>query len=817
LRVVWKRLGLAAGVVVAVLIAAALAAACRVRGEIRASLPLLDGELALAGLGAPLTIERDARGVATIRAEDETDLVRATGFLHAQDRFFQMDLLRRSAAGELAALVGGAALELDRRLRVHRFRARAGAMLARASSSGRRSLEAYASGVNAGLSALGGKPFEYLLLRAEPEPWRPEDTTLVSLAMFLDLQDGNGSLESSLGLMHDLLPEALFDFLTPAGTEWDAPLDGSTIEPAPVPGPEVVDLRTMAPWSELARQPSEPSAGVPASLPPRGSNNWALAGSLSAHGGALLANDMHLGLAVPNIWYRLSSIRTDSSGAELRVTGVTLPGTPGIVAGSNGHVAWGYTNSYADWSDLVVVEVDPASPDRYRTPDGWRRFETHRERLRVNSCAAALACNGIVDAGAVEVRETIWGPVVDSDHLGRPRALRWVAHEADAVNLDLLELAAARDLDAALAIATRAGIPGQNVAVADRSGRIGWTIMGRLPRRTGFDGRLPGSWADGSRRWDGWLDPGDYPRVVDPPEGRLWTANARVGGREYLERVGDGGFALGARASQIRDDLRALRRASEHDLLGVQLDDRAVFLERWHRFLLALLDERAVAGNESRTEFRRLLAETWTGRASIDSNAYRFVRAFRQFLAQEVFDTITLPCRRADPAFEYFYRQSEGPLWAIVTARPPNLLHPAYDGWEAWLLAVVDRTIDYYLKDGGTLAERTWGQRNTVRIAHPLSLAAPWIGRLLDLDMPREPLPGDQHMPRVQGRSVGASERMVVSPGREQDGIFHMPGGQSGHPMSPFYRAGHRDWAEGRPSPFLPGETRYVLRLVPAR
>jgi penicillin G amidase len=795
------RLAAGAGLLVAVLLVLAAAAALWAWGRLQASLPLLDGERALSGLSAPVTVERDGLGVPTITGASRPDVSRALGFVHAQDRFFQMDLARRRAAGELAELVGAVALPMDRRARVHRMRLVAGRALARATAAEREALAAYAAGVNAGLADLAAKPWEYFVLRAEPAPWRAEDTMLVVLSMFFVLQDVTGSREARLGLMQDVLPAGLVEFLAPAGSEWDAPLVGSAFEPPPVPGPEVVDLR-RAPFSPVASARALPPAEAPAAGL-GGSNNWAVAGTHTTDGGALVANDMHLQIGVPNTWYRTSLAWGAPGGGSFVVTGVTLPGVPAIVVGSNTRVAWGFTNTWADWSDLVVIETDPADPGRYLTPDGAEPFERSIERIRVK---------GAPDE-ELEIVGTRWGPVVDRDHRGRPRALSWVAHHAEAVNVAVGPLETARTLDEALRAANGVGIPAQNIVAADRDGRIGWTVTGRIPRRVGFDGRVPVSWADGSRRWDGWYDGDEYPRVIDPPSGRIWTANNRVVDGEMLARLGDGGYDLGARAQQIRDALLALTRATPRDMLAVQLDDRALFLERWRRVLLAVLTPEAVAGSAGRREFRRLV-EDWVGQASIESVGYRLVNAWRARLAREVFEALTEACRAADERFDFMLaRRVEAPLWALVEARPPHLLSPRHGSWDEQMLAAVDGTIADLEAGGGRLADRTWGERNRVLIRHPLSPSLPGLRRWLD--MPADPLPGDLHMPRLQTPREGASQRMVVSPGREAEGLFHMPVGQSGHPRSPYYRNSHRAWVVGEATPFLPGPTRHTLTLRP--
>ena len=279
-----------------------------------------------------------------------------------------------------------------------------------------------------------------------------------------------------------------------------------------------------------------------------------------------------------------------------------------------------------------------------------------------------------------------------------------------------------------------------------------------------------------------------------------------------LRALGDGGYDLGARAGQIRDGLRALEQAVPCDLLAIQLDDRALFHERWRELLLRALTDAAVAADPRRAELRRAV-EDWGGHAAIDSVGFRMVRAFRLTLAEQAFAPLTAPCKVADPRFEYRrMNQQEGPLWRLVTERPPHLLDPRHRSWDDQILAAADATLATFLKDGAPLARRTWGERNTVRIQHPLSQALPFLGRFLD--MPAEPLPGDGDLPRAQGVRYGASQRMVVSPGKEEEGIFHMPCGQSGNPLSPHYRDGHAAWVRGEPTPFLPGPTVATLVLA---
>ncbi len=780
------------GIVVVAVLLLVLGAGLWARSLITGSLPQLEGEAVVAGLAADVTIDRDDLGVPTIRGESRVDVARALGFIHAQERFFQMDLLRRKGAGELSELFGAATLEADRAARLHGFRAVAQQVVESLPQEHRRILQAYTAGVNAGLAALDRPPFEYILLRLEPELWLEEESFLVVYAMYFELNDETGSRESANGLLADLIDPELAAFLVPGGTSWDAALDGGTMEVLPLPGTITAD----GPASSAEVAAGQELASVV------GSNNWAVAGSRTADARAILANDMHLGLSLPNTWYRASMEWPAREGLR-RITGVTLPGSPALIAGSNSRVAWGFTNSYGDWSDLVILEMDG---EKYLTPDGPRDFEIREETIEVREGEPAV----------FENRWTIWGPVVDEDHLGRPRALRWIAHSTEGANMGLFEVEEASTLEEAMAAANRSAIPPQNFVCADTTGRIGWTIIGAIPNRQGFSGKVPTSWADGARSWDGWLEPDAYPRIIDPEDGILWTANNRQVSGEFLEILGDGGFDLGARAQQIRDDLLALTAADEEDMLGVQLDDRALFFKRWHDLALATLTDEAVAGHPSRQAVRDLLEDSWTGHASTDSQAYRLARAFRIETFELVYGRILASLSEADERFSiYRFVQWEDSLWRMVTERPATLLWPDDASWKEVLLTAMDNANEYFSTEIGPDPELwTWGDRNTVVIQHPISLAVPQLAGWLDM-APVE-LPGDSMMPRVQSPRFGASERFAVSPGREEDGYFHMPGGQSGHPLSPFYRAGHEAWINGEPTPFLPGETMTTLTLVPA-
>jgi penicillin amidase len=774
-----KRIGLT---LVSVVLTLAIASAIGLWLYLRASLPELDGRVG-APVSAAVTIERDELGVPTLRATSRTDLYFAQGFVHGQERFFQMDLSRRVAAGRLSELFGARALEADKAMRVHGLSLVADAAVAGLPASHRQQLDAYVAGVNAGLAELGARPFEYALLRSQPEPWQARDSLLVLLSMFRELTDEEADLDRQRGAMFRVLPPEVYRWLTAPGSSWDAPLSGDVVTLPPLPAERWYDK----PGATLPLPQAEADA--------LGSNSFAVAGSLTPHGSAILANDMHLGLRLPNIWYRLRLLQSRGDVVQLDAIGVSLPGVPGVVVGSNTHIAWGFTNSYGDYSDRVVLRT-AGSAGRYRVPRGGDTLRVREELIAVRDAAPV----------ALSVPMTRFGPVIAEDAERRPVAVRWLAHFEEAINLNLLDFLDVTEVDSAAALAQRMGIPPQNILLAGRDGRVGWTIAGRLPRRVGFDPTRP-VMSDQDGGWRGWLSPADYPLVLDPPSDRLWTANGRVADLASAPLIGSSDFPLGIRAFQIRERLFAADTFTEEDLLDIALDTRGLFLERWRVLMRSMLTTDAVAARASRREQLSLLSRGAL-QATADDQAYRLVRAFRSRIESDLMAQFLAPLDELPDIRPGLLRQREGPLWDVMRRQPVHLLPAGFASWSEYFLHVLDTLADEIP------AAATWGEANRLAIAHPMAGALP--SALRDyLSVPATPMPGDVWMPRVQSPSFGASQRIVVAPGRESEALFHMPGGQSGHPLSPFFRAGHSDWVEGRPSPLLPGPTRYTLTLEP--
>ncbi|WP_027671558.1 penicillin acylase family protein [Rheinheimera baltica] len=754
---------------------------------LRLSLPAYEGEKT-SNISNTTRLERDALGYLSIHAANRDDAAFALGFAHAQERFFQMDILRRNAAGELSALFGERALNTDQAQRRHRFRFRAERALALLNPSEQHLLSAYTKGVNEGLTSLTLPPFEYTLLQQSPEPWQPSDSFLVIYSMYIDLQSKVGRDDYAMTVLKQSLPAPWYDFLQQHSDIWQAALDGSVIDPVPMPTsayPELLQTQKTA-CNDCSLMDS---ADI-------GSNNFAVAGTLTEHGSAILADDMHLGIRVPGTWYK-AQLNWRENGNLHTVSGVTLPGTPAVVAGSNGHIAWGFTNSTADWHDLITLTLSDDGK-RYLTPEGWQPFIYHYETIKVA---------GQPDE-TLELTETQWGPVVrfGDNHLF---ALRWVAYDAIAVNLSLLQFEYSRNVADALRLAPHIGAPAQNLLVADSHGQIGWSLIGPIPKRQLSDFDTAQDWSTGEQRWLGYYDAEQQPQYS--ASDRLWTANARMIGGDAYNIIGNGGYDLGARGWQIKQGLEALPQANEQDLHHIQLDNRAFMLQRWQQLLLNVLDHDTVT--EHQLQSYRQFVQTNSNNASVDAVGYTLVRAFRQQLLTLQFASLSALLEKQGARSQDLKFSLETPMWQMLQQQRTDTLPYGYASWKELLLAAVLQSKTELEQKYGSIAQSNWGQVNQANIRHPLASAIPLLGDWLN--MPQTPMKGDRHMPRVQLPGFGQSERMVVAPGQEHKGILTIPAGQSGHPLSPFYRADHHYWLNEVALPFLPGEKKYQLLLTP--
>ncbi|MDD2760925.1 MAG: penicillin acylase family protein [Methylomonas sp.] len=758
------------------------------------SLAVEDGEISLSGLAAKVTVSSDDFGVPAVSAENRIDAYRALGYLHARDRLFQMELMRRKSAGRLAELFGVSALKTDRMQRAYQLSKTAADIVGDLPTEQRRVLRAYAEGINAYLKQTSVLPPEFLALRHRPESWREEDSLLVILGMFQNL-NGQEQDERMVSVMEKALPAELVTFLTPDTDMFSNVLVGGT---APRRFSNSISPEVFA---------ALPAADMPVALNSvdvenivAGSNNWVVAGSKTADGRAIVANDMHLGLAVPNVWYR-----ADLRYQGRHLYGVTLPGVPGVIVGGNENVAWGFTNVTADLVDLIRLELNPDNSDEYRTPQGWATFGEHREIIHVK------------DGQDVELtlKDTVWGPVSEQALLGQQVAVKWTALERGAVDLGLLDMDQVETSGQAIEVMNRSGAPPQNVVIADRDGHIAWTYMGRFPHRIGFDGLVSRSWADGRSNWQGFIPEQGLPRLLDPAEGFIVTANNRTLGSEYPYLIGHN-WALGYRAYRIAERLRGKNNLTEQDLFEIQLDTRGGVYDFYRQ--LALEELRQLEDKDGQLEEIEQVLAAWDGHMGKDSIGAAFLSEFRSRLAVGVFAKIVAACKRYDPGFRYAWREMETPLRLLLNQRPQGLLAAEYrDDWRLMIVQTLRQTAEelHAAFPNLPLNQLKWSQAHVVEVQHPFSRVSPILSRLLD--MPSFGSDGCASIcVKVMGAGHSASERLVLSPSHLEDAIFHMPGGQSGHPLSRHYRDQQAFWQRGIAAPLQSDNVLHTLSLVPA-
>jgi penicillin amidase len=768
-------------------VALGLAAPCALGATGAAREEITRLEAALPGLGARAEASLDAVDVPRIEAADMLDAIRAEGWMHADARFLQMDFTRREASARLSELVPQA-IELDRRSAVLGLAAIAERALAALPAGDRAILDAYCEGVNARLAAT---PLaEYRLLRATPEPWRPVDTLLVQLAMARYL-DGSASLDLERGAVARVLPADWAAFLTHRGGVFDQTVDGSA-PPAPIAIPEGLKERIEEKFA--ARRASGETGGGPAidageardpapSETNPGSNAFAVAGSRTRDGRAVVGNDMHLSHSAPGFWYRVALAWPGGF-----LAGVSLPGVPLVVQGTNGHVAWGFTNLTADLADLVLATPSPQ-----------------------DASAGPADEDVVVEIGPasarerVTVRRTPFGPILGRLPDGTPYAWRWALAEEAGVDCGLFRLCFARTVDQALDAAAAWRGPPQNVLVADDEGRIGWTIAGSLPareRRT----PVPVTAAD-APAWRGLMTAAEKPRIVDPPSGVLTSANqlALVAGGALASVLG-GDEAPGDRARRLRELLESRTDWTEPELHAVTLDTVSARLLRWRPIAdaaLAVLDLRMSADapdapSRERIGVERAALRAWDGRVEIESHAPVFLDRFRGALRQLFARALGVPAGSiADDAILRIAEEADraSPVW---TGTLSDAARTALDG--------------AFDARGRPIAR---GDENALVMRHPAADAFGPAARLAS--MPPTPLPGHPTAVRVQTPNFGASQRSVVSPAHLADGILVTPAGQSGLPASPHFRSLHAPWVRGEPWPLLPGDPARRIEFRPTQ
>jgi penicillin amidase len=760
---------------------------------LRQSLPQIDGEIRVQGLKAPVTVVRDRWAIPHIEAMSLEDAVFALGFVHAQDRLWQMEFQRRVGAGRLAEIVGAAAVPTDAFMRTLGLYRRAAASIEHLSAPTRAWLEAYARGVNAYLATRSGPlPPEFLILRHDRvEPWTPADSLVLLRLMALDLGTNYRSELLRARLSTRLSEQQIADIWP--GYSKDAPITLAALPAAAAPFPP---------------------AGV-GSGSGDGSNAWVLAGSRTRTGAPLLANDPHLALQAPGVWY-LAQLKTP----EQELVGATLPGLPAVVLGHNGALAWGLTNTGADVEDLFIERLDPADPGRYLTPDGPAPFTARDESIRVRGAPPVT----------ISVRETRHGPVLsdlmpDAATLfgaDRVLALAWTGLAEDDRTADaLLALDRARDWSSFVEAASAVGAPMQNILYADKAGHIGFIAPGRVPIRRQGDGRWPVPGWGGEHDWQGWVPPAALPRALDPGDGRLFNANNRIVPETYPYLL-TADWEAPYRARRLAE----LLAGSDYDLAAfaaIQGDERSPLAEDLLPILL------------------RAPAASPAAAAAIDE--------------LKAWDRVMRPQGRAPLLFAAWYRELSrliqadelGPLFSSFWGVRPEFMAEILTRRQVWCddrttpavetcAEQASRALELALADlarryGPDRAEWRWGDAHPARMVHAAFGEQPLLAWLFNIEIATGGgdttinvghfAPRDEEHPFASVHAAGYRGLYDLADLARSRWIAAT--GQSGNPLSSHYRDLTPLWAAGEYVPMLRGEdvrgaeALGRLRLVPPR
>ncbi|TDX61136.1 penicillin amidase [Methylosinus sp. sav-2] len=784
------------------IVAALLAGAATLVGVVRLPLPWEGGSHVVPGLGEAVVVEFDSVGVPHIRATSRTDAYAALGYATARDRLFQMDMLRRKTGGRLAEIFGSALVKDDSWSRAMGFERLAGAILRQLPAEQGAALTAYAAGVNQAMRDALAWPWEFTVLAYAPEPWRLQDSILVALNL-ADLSY-SADQERAASVMRAALPEAVVDFLTPDGdcyNEMLAPRTPERCTPGALPAREIEQLMREAGGRER-------SAGlVQNERAPRGSNGWVVARGKTRDGRAILANDMHLSLETPNIWYQ-----ADLAYGSRRVEGLTLPGLPMVITGTNGRVAWGLTSVEGDFADLARLRRDAAEPSKYLTSDGAREFSARVERIGVRGAPEIV----------LQVKETIWGPVLPEPLLGEEVALRWTMLDPIATNLDLMDMDSVATAAEAAPVMRGAGVPPLNALLADSSGSVMWTLMGKIPKRRGLSGLFAEFWDDGSVGWDGYYSQQELPSIVDPASGYIVSANQRMlGAADFAPKIGHD-YSGGFRAWRIDQRLNESSRIDESDMAALQLDASTEFYRYYQTLARRALNAPESEGDKDAAALIHAL-ETWDGRAEDNSLGLPLIVEFRNSLIDAVLSPLLARCRALEPGFVYEWSNADVPVQRIIDSGRAELLpdRDTHHDWPHFLRAVLRESARRLAQSNGRrpVDDLRWGEANRVEIRHPLAAATPLLAPVLN--MPRVPVAGCRQCVRFYfadaGKSSGANARMVVAPGRESEGLMQMAAGQSGQFGSPHYADREMDWVAGRSRPFRATNFDGRMILNPAR
>ena len=729
---------------------------------LRASLPQTTGSLALPGLERPVRVIRDAHGIPSILASSRHDLYMALGFVHAQDRLFQMDLQRRLGAGRLSEVFGETAVGSDRLMRTLGLYRHAAASVNAASAEFRAVLDDYTAGINAFLHSGTTLPIEFTVLGYRPEDWATADSLVIGKTLELR-QSGNYRQELQYARLAHILPANEIGNLFP-GYPDDAP----------------VTLKELAALTDAPLLDRLLAALSNDRSPQRASNNWVVDGAHSVTGKPVLANDPHLELAAPIVWYLA---RLDAPDIDL--TGATIPGAPLVVLGHNGRIAWGFTTTQADVQDLFVEQIDPADPLRYATPQGTAPFEVRDERIMIKGRAPEM----------IAVRETRHGPVISDALTDMPPA---PANSALALQASFLN-----DDDQSGEAIWRVGLasdwaswrnalrlftgPPQNMVFADRDGNIGFIVPGRIPIRKAGDGRMPVEGASGDHDWAGFIPFERLPQLYNPRIGHIATANNKIVPDDYPFLISSD-WAAPYRIERIEAGLAATPQQSVESSMLLQRD--VVSLAA--RELLPLMLTAEPLGMRERAAVD--LLRRWDHQMDPERPEPLVFAAWVRAINRRLFQ----------PRLGVIY----GRYWSPSARATQNILqnNPAWCGDEGCRRltadALTDALDDLTSRYGRTMQQWRWGEAHRATFEHPVFSHIPVLGALSG----RHP-PAGGAADTVNAGSFDANRdttpfaalhgpglRAVYDLADPDKSTFQLALGQSAHVLSPHYDDMQKLW-----------------------
>lgn len=762
-----------------------------------AALPQLDGRLQLRGLTAAVTVTRDSHGVPTIEAASMEDLFFAQGYVTAQDRMWQMDVMRRLGRGELSEILGPGTIKVDREQRILGLRAAAAKSLQMATARDHTFFEAYARGVNAYIAEHGKHlPIEFRILGYAPKPWTPEDSVVIANVMVKDLN--YHSFFDALArekILAKLGPELTADLYV--NRSWhDRPptvMREDVNEPDSSSGDDNQDDEEDSPDNAVTHN-KIPRAGLrqlPEEVPVNGSNDWVVSGAHTVTGKPLLSNDMHLGHQMPNLWYE-----AHLHSGTFDVAGVTLPGMPYVVVGHNQRIAWGFTNVGPTVTDAYIENFN--AQGAYQTPTGWVQPEHRPEVIHVK---------GQPDVN-LDVKITRHGPIITDLVPGetRPLALRWTLY--DGLRIPLLEVNAAQNWQEFQKAFSEWDAPGQNVVYADVEGNIGYQATGKVPIRTAGDGSLPVSGADNAHEWTSFIPFDKLPNIYNPPSGIIATANGRITPDKYPNSISME-WEAPWRTARIYHVLESGRQFSAADMLALQTDVQSEPLQfAAERFVYAV-DH--ASKPSARAKQAADMMRGWDGRMQASSAAPTIaenaIRELRRLLLEPKLG-IAPPEHPADADSELYkdvanetvswktYSWLQRSVWLenVLLHRPKRWLPEKYPNYDELLSAAVEAAVSepHAPKD---LAAWRWGAFNALEIQHPIlgriPIVSHWSGPGL-----REQS-GSGYTVKAVTRSHGPSERFTANLADLDQSTLNLVTGEAGNFLSPHYMDQWKAWYEG--------------------